>query len=89
MLAMKWLLMAARVAMFGTAAGVVAHDVYLAMQFQKLMHLGEHGAAEKAGASRPIRWTLAAQRFAWARGPLLPAPNVSMLAEGSTGACPI
>ena len=37
MFALKWLLMAAGIAMFGTAAGVVAYDVYFAMQFQKLM----------------------------------------------------
>ncbi len=54
MFALKWLLMAASVAMFGTAAGVVGYDVYLAMQFQKLMGSGEPGAAEKAGARRPI-----------------------------------
>ena len=53
MFALKWLLMAAGVAMFGTAAGVVAYDVYLAMQFQKLMGSGEPGAAEKAGTRRP------------------------------------
>ncbi len=58
MFALKWLLMAAGVAMFGTAAGVVGYDVYLAMQFQKLMGSGEPGAAEKAGA-QPSRIRLA------------------------------
>jgi regulator of protease activity HflC (stomatin/prohibitin superfamily) len=53
MFALKWLLMAVAVAMFGTAAGVVGYDVYLAMQFQKLMGSGEPGAAEKAGTNRP------------------------------------
>ncbi len=85
MLAMKWLLMAVGVAMFGTAAGVVAYDVYLAMQFQKLMRSGEPGAAEKAGASRPIRWTLAAQLFGWAWAPLLLALSVAIVPEGSGG----
>ena len=56
MFALKWLLMAAGFAMFGTAAGVVAYDVYLAMQFQKLIGSGEPGAAEKAGLRRPMRW---------------------------------
>ena len=63
MLALRWLLMAAGVAMFGTAAGVVAYDVYLATQFQKLMGSGQPGAAEEAGTSRPIRWSLATQLF--------------------------
>ena len=77
MFALKWLLMAAGVAMFGTAAGVVAYDVYLAMQFQKLMGSGEPGAAEKAGPRRPIRWPLAAKLFGWAWAPLLLALSIA------------
>jgi regulator of protease activity HflC (stomatin/prohibitin superfamily) len=85
MFALKWLLMAAGIAMFGTAAGVVAYDVYLAMQFQKLMGSGEPGAAEKAGPSRPIRWPLAARLFGWAWAPLLLALSVAVLPEGAGG----
>jgi len=85
MFALRWLLMAAGVAMFGTAAGVVAYDVYLAMQFHKLMSSGEPGAAEKAGPSRPIRWTLAAKLFGWAWAPLLLAMSVTTVPEGSGG----
>jgi regulator of protease activity HflC (stomatin/prohibitin superfamily) len=85
MFALKWLLMAAGIAMFGTAAGVVAYDVYLAMQFQKLMGSGEPGAAAKAGSSRPIRWPLAAKLFGWAWAPLLLALSVAMVPEGSGG----
>jgi regulator of protease activity HflC (stomatin/prohibitin superfamily) len=85
MFALKWLLMAAGIAMFGTAARVVAYDVYLAMQFQRLMGSGEPGAAEKAGPSRPIRWTLAAKLFGWAWAPLLLALSVAMVPEGSGG----
>src|ERR1700687_2606636 len=85
MFALKCLLMASGVAMFGTAAGVVAYDVYLAMQFQKLMGSGEPGAAGKAGPSRPIRWPLAAKLFGWAWAPLLLALSVAMVPEGSGG----
>ena len=85
MFALKWLLMAAGVAMFGTAAGVVAYDVYLAMQFQKLMGSGEPGAAEKAGPRRPIRWPLAAKLFGWAWAPLLLALSIAFVPEGSGG----
>jgi regulator of protease activity HflC (stomatin/prohibitin superfamily) len=92
MLALKWLLMAAGVATFGTAAGVVAYDVYLAMQFQRLMELGQAGAAEKgglpagkAGASRPVRWALAAKIFAWGWAPLLLALSIMVVPEGSGG----
>ena len=85
MFAIKWLLMAVGIAMFGTAAGVVAYDVYLAMQFQKLMGSGEPGAAEKAGTRRPMRWTLAAKIFGWAWAPLLLALSVAVVPEGSGG----
>src|SRR4029077_19994396 len=99
MFALKWLLMAAGIAMFGTAAGVVAYDVYLAMQFQKLMGSGEPGAAAKAGppirqaglpagqagTRRPIRWTLAAKGFSWSWAPLLLALSVAVVPEGSGG----
>jgi len=85
MFALRWLLMAAGVAMFGTAAGVVAYDVYLAMQFHKLMGSGEPGAAEKAGPSRSIRWPLAVKLFGWAWAPLLLAMSVTTVPEGSGG----
>jgi regulator of protease activity HflC (stomatin/prohibitin superfamily) len=85
MFTLKWLLMAAGVAMFGTTAGVVAYDVYLAMQFQKMMSSGEPGAAEKAGPSRPIRWPLAAKLFGWGWAPLLLALSFAMVPEGSGG----
>jgi regulator of protease activity HflC (stomatin/prohibitin superfamily) len=64
---------------------VVAYDVYLAMQFQRLTGSGEPGAAEKAGPSRPIRWPLAAKVFGWAWAPLLLALSVTMVPEGSGG----
>ena len=92
MLALRWLLMAAGVAMFGTAAGVVAYDVYLAMQFQKVMGSGEPGAAEPAGppetlaeTSRPIRWVLAAKIFALGMASMLMAMSFAMVPEGSGG----
>jgi regulator of protease activity HflC (stomatin/prohibitin superfamily) len=92
MFALKWLLMAAGVAMFGSAAGVVGYDVYLAMQFHRLMGAGQPGAAEKASlpaeqvaTSRPIRWPLATKLFAWAWAPLLLALSIAMVPEGSGG----
>jgi regulator of protease activity HflC (stomatin/prohibitin superfamily) len=85
MFALKWLLMAAGVAMFGSAAGVVAYDVYLAMQFQKLMGSGEPGAAGQAGPRRPMRWPLAMKLFGWAWAPLLLALSMVFVPEGSGG----
>jgi hypothetical protein len=55
MIALKWMLIAAGAAIFGSSATVVAYDVYLAMQFQRLMRPGESGAGEKTSARRPIR----------------------------------
>jgi regulator of protease activity HflC (stomatin/prohibitin superfamily) len=49
MLALRWLLMAAGVAMFGTAAGVVGYDVYLALRFQRLMRSEEPGEPGNEG----------------------------------------
>src|SRR5579872_5635446 len=94
MFALKWLLMAAGVAMFGTAAGVVGYDVYLAMQFQKLMGSGEPGAAGEVGERRPMfgriqggartpRWSLAMKFFAWAWVALLLALSMVVVPEGS------
>ncbi len=85
MFALKWLLMAAGFAMFGTAAGVVAYDVYLAMQFQKLMGSGEPGAAGLAGTRRPMRWPLAMKLSGWAWAPLLLALSMAFVPEGSGG----
>ena len=96
MFALKWLLMAAGVAMFGSAAGVVGYDVYLAMQFQKLMDSGEPGAAGKAGphrslfgrapsGARSLRWPLAIKLFGWAWAPLLLALSIVFVPEGSGG----
>jgi regulator of protease activity HflC (stomatin/prohibitin superfamily) len=96
MFAMKWLLMAAGFVMFGTAASIVAYDVYLAIQFQKLMGSGEPGAAGEAGPRRPLfwqapsgararRWPLAAKLFGWAWAPVLLAMSLAVVPEGSGG----
>jgi regulator of protease activity HflC (stomatin/prohibitin superfamily) len=99
MFALKWLLMAAGFAMFGTAASVLGYDVYLALQFQRLMELGQSGAADEAnlfagqaklpaGAARPrrpIRWTLAAKIFGWGWVPLLLAMSIAVVPEGAGG----
>jgi regulator of protease activity HflC (stomatin/prohibitin superfamily) len=85
MLALKWLLMYASVAIFGTAAGVVGYDVYLAIQFHRLIGSGEPGAAEKAGPRRPMRWLLAAKLFGWAWAPLLLALSIASVPEGFGG----
>ena len=98
MLALKWLLMAIGFALFGTAAGVVAYDVYLAMQFQRLIGSGEPGATEEGASSRPLfgrapgtggartpRWALAGKLFGWGWAPLLLALSIAVVPEGSGG----
>ncbi|MGH9680736.1 MAG: hypothetical protein ACRD4Y_12365 [Candidatus Acidiferrales bacterium] len=60
MFLLRWLMMGAGAAIFGTSAGVVAYDVYLAVQFQRLMGSGLSGADANAGSRRPIPRPLAA-----------------------------
>ena len=60
MVLLKWLLMSAGFAMFGTAAGLVGYDVYLAMQFQKLMRMGEAEAARPEESRRDMTGSLTA-----------------------------
>jgi len=71
MLALKWLLMAAGVAMFGTAAGVVGYDVYLTMQFQKLMGSGGAWGGREGELAPP--YTLASRRQTIRMGVGIPA----------------
>src|ERR1700736_6960711 len=96
MFALKWLLMAAGVAMFGSAAGVVAYDVYLAMEFHKLMGSADPGAAGQTGPRSPLfwrapsgaripRWPLATKLFGLGLAILLLALSMSFVPEGSGG----
>jgi Zn-dependent M28 family amino/carboxypeptidase len=51
------------IAMFGSAAGVIAYDVYFALQFQKLMGSGEPEAAENVVLSRSIHEPIPAKLY--------------------------
>jgi hypothetical protein len=55
MIGLKWMLMAAGAAMFGSAASVVAYDVYLAMQFQRLLGSTQPGPPQKATAHYSVQ----------------------------------
>jgi regulator of protease activity HflC (stomatin/prohibitin superfamily) len=85
MLALKWLLMSLGIVMFGSAAGVVGYDIYLAMQFQRLLSSGESGAARQIGTRRPMRWSLAARLFGLALGVTLLAVSLVIVPEGAGG----
>jgi len=50
---LEWLLKIAGIAVFGSAASVVGYDVYLALQFQRVMNAGRPGAGRDAAARRP------------------------------------
>jgi hypothetical protein len=63
MFAVKLLLMVLGIAMFGSAAGVIAYDVYFALQFQKLMGSGEPEAAENVVLSRSIHEPIPAKLY--------------------------
>lgn len=49
----EWLLKIVGIAVFGSAASVVGYDVYLALQFQRLMNAGQLGAGKGSVARRP------------------------------------
>jgi regulator of protease activity HflC (stomatin/prohibitin superfamily) len=89
MMSLKWFLEAVSVLMFGSAAGVVGYDVYLAIQFQRLMSSGESGAAAQPDARRPlrpaIRWILAAELSGCALALILLSSSMELVPEGAGG----
>jgi regulator of protease activity HflC (stomatin/prohibitin superfamily) len=89
MFAVKTLLEVVSVLLFGFAAGVVGYDVYLAIQFQRLMSSGESGAVAQPDARRPtrpaMRWPLAAKLIGCALGFALLASSLELVPEGAGG----
>jgi regulator of protease activity HflC (stomatin/prohibitin superfamily) len=89
MLALKTLLMILGVGLFGSAAAVVAYDIYLATRLRWLL---QQSAAPEGGAAAiearplgPVRWTLA-QKLALAGVlPVLLALSISVVPDGFAG----
>ena len=95
MLALKYLLMILSLGIFATAAGIVAYDVYQAMQLNWLL---SRKRAEEQGAEvlsplgpgtrhpfGPVRWRLGYQLALIGLVPLLLALSITVVPDGSAG----
>ena len=93
MVALKWLLMILGISLFGSAAALVAYDVYLAAQLRWLLKQESEGGEPGAGAAaflpvRPyaaVRWQRALRLAALALLPLLLAESLVVVPDGSAG----
>jgi regulator of protease activity HflC (stomatin/prohibitin superfamily) len=91
MLFLKYLLMIVGVGLFGSAAALVAYDIYLATQLRRLLARGETGAegGEAAASARrsflTIRWRLAQRLALPALLPLLLASSIVVIPDGAAG----
>lgn len=95
MLFLKYLLIILGAVLFGSAAGLVAYDVYLAAQLRRLLSRseGEPGAATESAAprllaprpSRPVRWRLAVQLGLASLLPFLLSQSIAVVPDGTAG----
>jgi regulator of protease activity HflC (stomatin/prohibitin superfamily) len=95
MLILKYLLMVASILLFGTAAGLVGYDVWLAYELQNLLRRkkepesgladGEPLTGRPSKSPRPIRWGLAGKLAAVAIVPLLVGESMAFVPDGSAG----
>jgi regulator of protease activity HflC (stomatin/prohibitin superfamily) len=95
MLILKYLLMVASILIFGTAAGLVGYDVWLAYELQNLLKrkkapesglaVGEPLVGRPTKSPRPIRWGLAGKLAAVAIVPLLIGESMAFVPDGSAG----
>jgi len=86
MLALKFLLMAVGIGLFGTALAVVAYDVYTAARLRWLLEQSgaEGGPAEKRPFG-PVRWRLAQQLALAGVLPVLLALSIAVVPDGTAG----
>lgn len=93
MLALKYLLVILSMGMFAAAAGIVAYDVYQAMQLNWLLHRKREEAQETGSSPErslprpfgPVRWRLGYQLLLIGLLPLLLALSITVVADGSAG----
>lgn len=90
MVALKFLLMILGIGLFGSAAAVIAYDVYLASRLRWLLQRSAGPSEEGTAAIQPrpfgpVRWTLA-QKLALAGVlPVLLALSITVVPEGFAG----
>ena len=91
MLALKYLLIILGVGLFGSAASLVAYDIYLSSQLRRLLRRGESGepGAETSPFVQaplpPVRWGLAQRLTAAAVMPILLALSIVVVPDGWAG----
>jgi regulator of protease activity HflC (stomatin/prohibitin superfamily) len=91
MLALKFLLMLTGIALFGSAAAIVAYDVYVAARLRSLLQpSGAQGGAEGITPAQPrrpfeVRWELARNLTLAAILPILLALSIAVVPDGSAG----
>jgi regulator of protease activity HflC (stomatin/prohibitin superfamily) len=92
MLALKFLLMLTGIALFGSAAAIVAYDVYVAARLRSLLQpSGAQGGAEGITPAQPrrpfepVRWDLARNLTLAAILPILLALSIAVVPDGSAG----
>jgi len=89
MLFLKYLLFVLGFGLFGSAAVLVAYDVFVAFQLQRLFR-GSASAGEEAptplrGPQRGIRWNAAARLAAVALAPILLGLSIVVVPDGMAG----
>jgi regulator of protease activity HflC (stomatin/prohibitin superfamily) len=87
MLALKLLLMIAGIGLFGSAAAVVAYDVYLATRLRWLLSpsSGEGTAAIQPRPFGPVRWQLARNLVLAGILPILLSLSIAVVPDGFAG----
>src|SRR6202030_2638594 len=90
MLALKYLLMLLGVGLFGSAGAVVVYDVYVSERLRRLIQRKPNGETDAPVTLPPlplppVRWKRAQQLAAAAILPLLLAPSIVVVPDGSAG----
>jgi regulator of protease activity HflC (stomatin/prohibitin superfamily) len=97
MLMLRYLLWVVSFLLFGSAAGLVGYDVWIAFQLRRLLNRGAEAggtapipflratASEQAGSEHPVRWKLAARLAALGIVPLLIGASFALVPDGGGG----
>src|SRR5579863_8259123 len=93
MIALKWLLVAVGIGLFGSAGALVVYDVYVSAQLRRLLRRSSEEGAGGTGSSAllaarpfgPVRWQRALLLAGLAVVPLLVAQSIVVVPDGFAG----
>lgn len=85
MLLIRYVLIGAGIALFGSALAVVAYDVYLATQLRRLLAQGRDAEGATPIRTRPPRWGLVGKLAGLAWVPLLLGLSLTVVPDGAGG----